>query len=129
MPLNNDQLQPFKGADEEMMKKIEDTIAKNSADIGSQLKATQLSELKQSTANERNDGTISKMPAYIGTKVVCAIPMDSYTFNVRHRGFKGDSETAPGYMVQYEDGYKSWSPKDVFERSYRLITYAERILI
>lgn len=40
MPLNNDQLQPFKGADEEMMKKIEDTIAKNSADIGSQLKAT-----------------------------------------------------------------------------------------
>jgi hypothetical protein len=24
----------------------------------------------------------------------------------------------PGYAVKYEDGYMSWSPKDVFERAY-----------
>jgi len=24
----------------------------------------------------------------------------------------------PGYAVKYEDGYISWSPKDVFERAY-----------
>lgn len=26
-----------------------------------------------------------------------------------------------GYKVQYEDGYISWSPKDVFEKAYRSI--------
>ena len=26
-----------------------------------------------------------------------------------------------GYFVQYEDGYKSWSPADVFESGYTLI--------
>ena len=27
----------------------------------------------------------------------------------------------PGYIVRYEDGYLSWSPKDVFEAGYSLI--------
>ena len=26
-----------------------------------------------------------------------------------------------GYKVVYEDGYESWSPKDVFEKGYILI--------
>ena len=25
----------------------------------------------------------------------------------------------PGYRVRYQDGYESWSPKDVFEEAYR----------
>lgn len=24
-----------------------------------------------------------------------------------------------GYLVEYKDGYKSWSPKDVFEKAYK----------
>lgn len=44
------------------------------------------------------------MKYYIGTKVIKAEPMA-----------KGSTE---GYKVMYEDGYISWSPKDVFERAY-----------
>jgi hypothetical protein len=32
-------------------------------------------------------------------------------------------------MVVYEDGYASWSPKETFERAYRLVTDAEAALI
>ena len=31
----------------------------------------------------------------------------------------------PGYAVRYEDGYESWSPKEVFERSYFRISNIE----
>jgi hypothetical protein len=41
---------------------------------------------------------------YIGFKVVTAWPQDK--------------EDKPGFAVKYEDGYISWSPKDVFERAY-----------
>ena len=41
---------------------------------------------------------------YLGTKQVLAQP--------------GDREGEPGYVVQYPDGYVSWSPKDVFEAAY-----------
>lgn len=82
----------------------------------------------QSQAN----APMGKMPAYIGTKVVCAIPMKEISFLTTIKGQTIEPNTredAPGYLVVYEDGYKSWSPKDVFERSYRLITKAERQLI
>jgi hypothetical protein len=46
------------------------------------------------------------MKRYIGTKIIHAKPADR-------------SATEPGYFVQYADGYESWSPKDVFEETYR----------
>ena len=55
------------------------------------------------------------MERYIGTKIVLA-----------------ESETKNGilgYKVVYEDGYKSWSPKETFERSYRKILDRELDLI
>jgi hypothetical protein len=42
---------------------------------------------------------------YIGTKIVLA--------------WAAEKDEAPGYGVKYEDGYTSWSPKDVFEAAYR----------
>ena len=56
------------------------------------------------------------MKAYIGTKVIKAKPMvfDDYMRDVK----KEDPMTQfgePGYMVEYPDGYKSWSPKETFE--------------
>lgn len=42
---------------------------------------------------------------YIGVKQVTAWPADGPT-------------GLPGYSVKYADGYTSWSPKEVFERSY-----------
>jgi hypothetical protein len=31
-------------------------------------------------------------------------------------------EVRPGYAVKYENGYTSWSPKDVFEEAYKPLT-------
>lgn len=41
---------------------------------------------------------------YFGSKIITA--------------WAQEKDGAPGYAVKYEDGYTSWSPKDVFERSY-----------
>jgi hypothetical protein len=38
-------------------------------------------------------------------------------------------ETRPGYLVVYPDGYRSWSPKEVFETAYRKLTTGERVLV
>ena len=68
------------------------------------------------------------MKTYTGTKIVNAMPMSEGIFL---RDVKRVAVPLPtqmindGYMVVYEDGYKSWSPKEVFERCYREITPAE----
>lgn len=46
------------------------------------------------------------MKQYIGTKVISAEP-------------KINPKGLDGYKVVYEDGYESWSPKDVFEKAYK----------
>ena len=74
------------------------------------------------------------MKHYIGTKQVSAKPMSRADYNTL-RGWElpadenGDDN---GYLVEYHDGgqtnhpdfkgYISWSPKDVFDRSYREAT-------
>ena len=55
------------------------------------------------------------MKAYIGTKIVQAEP--------------AEGPDGQGYKVVYEDGYESWSPKDVFERCYREVTEPEYHLV
>ena len=34
------------------------------------------------------------------------------------RAWREERDGKPGYAVRYEDGYTSWSPQDVFERTY-----------
>lgn len=66
-----------------------------------------------------------KMKTYIGTKIIEAIPA------IRTGGKVYDAnELIPrsmelveeGYKVRYQDGYESFSPKDVFERYYLELT-------
>ena len=60
------------------------------------------------------------MEIYIGTKLIKAQPMmlnDAEEILKR----KIQTKNEEGYLVEYEDGYKSWSPKDVFEKTYRKI--------
>ena len=71
------------------------------------------------------------MKSYLGTKIIQAESMKLSDYN----NFKGwtmpdgeDPET-PGYLVKYSDSYTSWSPKEVFEIAYRLITPDEAKLI
>ena len=49
------------------------------------------------------------MKKYIGVKEIDA------EFAIRGEGFL----TNVGYSVVYEDGYRSWSPRDTFEKAYR----------
>jgi len=69
------------------------------------------------------------MKSYIGTKVVKAEPMIKEIFDVLNKDCDREAGDTEGYLVKYEDGYTSWSPKEVFERCYREITSAERALI
>ena len=55
------------------------------------------------------------MERYIGTKIVLAEPEEK--------------DGREGYAVVYEDGYRSWSPRETFERAYRRVTDAEVNLI
>lgn len=62
------------------------------------------------------------MKKYIGTKSVEAESMtkgDAYGANLLRNCLKLSEEKNPGYKVRYEDGYESWSPKDVFENAYK----------
>lgn len=71
------------------------------------------------------------MQTYIGTKIIKAEPMNLGNYN-KHRGWTIPPDEDPsreGYLVEYPDGYKSWSPKEVFDVAYREITDGERVLL
>ena len=66
------------------------------------------------------DINISKMKKYIGIKVVMAEPITmTEAQKVLGRELKPATVEEDGYLVEYNDGYKSWSPKSVFEKAYR----------
>ena len=51
---------------------------------------------------------------YIGIKIVDAAPMAADV--AEEKGYKVSNNKGDGYEVTYDDGYKSWCPKDVFEK-------------
>jgi Protein of unknown function (DUF2829) len=72
------------------------------------------------------------MKRYIGTKVINAKPMTRLEYNV-FRGWElpaDENGADEGYLVEYVDGgkantaeyagYVSWSPKDVFDKAYKV---------
>ena len=68
------------------------------------------------------------MKTYIGTKTVSAQPMSAKEALNNNYKIGDHKEDEDGYEVMYEDGYTSWSPKDVFVKSYRLSeTYIDRL--
>lgn len=75
-----------------------------------------------------------KMIKYTGTKTVEACKMSrKEAEEVIGRKVRVDSdeiEDEQGYLVTYPDGYQSWSPKKVFEDSYRVSeTHIDRMII
>lgn len=61
------------------------------------------------------------MEKYIGTKMIEAKPMNRGEYN-KYRGWnipEGENPEDEGYLVKYQDGYESWSPKKQFEEAYR----------
>ena len=76
---------------------------------------------------------MKKMKTYVGTKELKAIPMNKEEY-CQYRQWEVPANENPkeeGYLVEYLDGgkpnderhlgYISWSPKDVFEKAYKLI--------
>lgn len=63
------------------------------------------------------------MKKYIGTKEIVAEPMtrgDAWGNNLLREKPSTENFDDDGYHVRYEDGYESWSPKDVFEKAYKI---------
>jgi hypothetical protein len=76
-----------------------------------------------------------EMTQYTGTKTIKACPMTlGEAEKVLGRSIDTssveDRNSTPGYLVEYADGYRSWSPKEIFERSYRISeTHIDRMSI
>lgn len=71
------------------------------------------------------------MKKYIGTKTIMAKPMAKSeaekVLNCSLADAKGGED---GYLVEYPDGYKSWSPKETFEEAYKVAdTYLDLMRI
>lgn len=64
------------------------------------------------------------LKTYTGTKTIKATPMGAS--DAKHYGAQITDETIrknignDGYLVEYPDGYRSWSPKKAFEDAYRI---------
>ena len=70
------------------------------------------------------------MKAYIGAKIILAEEMTETEYlNTYKKGTNEESQGREGYLVQYSDNYKSWSPKETFETAYREVTEEERRLL
>ena len=59
------------------------------------------------------------MKKYLGVKVISAEPMTLTEYNNKFDRVVPKTKGEDGYLVQYDDSYKSWSPKDVFEKAYK----------
>jgi hypothetical protein len=59
------------------------------------------------------------MKQFIGTKIIKAIQMDRAAAEAHLQRNVGGDKHGDGYLVEYDGGYQSWSPKDVFEDAYR----------
>ena len=75
----------------------------------------------------------NQLKQYTGTKTVKARPMtmgEAYECKLLKEGVrpsKCETDKA-GYLVEYGDGYMSWSPKDVFDAAYKPSeTFLERL--
>ena len=65
------------------------------------------------------------MKTYIGTKIIEAVPAIRKGCRVYEKDRAIHMIMVPdeeGYKVRYQDGYESFSPKDVFERFYLELT-------
>lgn len=59
---------------------------------------------------------------YLGVKIILAIAMTREAFEALHGRNVGGDIHGEGYEVEYENGYKAWSPKEVFDAAYRPVS-------
>lgn len=101
---------------------------KRRADMRERL-AIQLHDVHPDYRMEKHPGFFKEddMKEYIGTKIVKARPANRLEFETSMMNRRQSDSTqrglenvlAEGYIVEYSDGYTSWSPKRAFEDAYR----------
>ena len=65
------------------------------------------------------DKEVDNTNLFIGSKMIKAVKITKFDFDrSRNREIGPNVDNQEGYEVEYSDGYKSWSPKEVFEKSY-----------
>lgn len=73
------------------------------------------------------------MKKYLGTKLVTAKPMTREDAEAVLGKFIKPAKqeySGEGYLVRYEDGYQSWSPKEVFDKAYKPAdNFIDRLII
>lgn len=73
------------------------------------------------------------MKKYLGTKLVTAKPMTRVEAEVilgKSIKLAKQEYSGEGYLVRYEDGYQSWSPKEVFDKAYKPAdNFLDRLII
>lgn len=73
------------------------------------------------------------MKKYLGTKLVTAKPMTRAEAEVilgKSIKLAKQEYSGEGYLVRYEDGYQSWSPKEVFDKAYKPAdNFLDRLII
>ena len=73
------------------------------------------------------------MKKYLGTKLVTAKPMTREEAEANLGKFIKPAKqeySGEGYLVRYEDGYQSWSPKEVFDKAYKPAdNFLDRLII
>lgn len=74
---------------------------------------------------------IIEFKQYTGTKTICAAPMTKADAEkVLGVSISPATPGNDGYLVEYPDGYRSWSPAKVFEDAYRVSeTHVDRMKI
>lgn len=68
---------------------------------------------------------------YTGTKTIKAVPMEkTEAEKLLGKSITPVTPGAEGYLVEYPDGYRSWSPASAFETAYRVSeTHVDRMKI
>ena len=71
----------------------------------------------------------SNLQSYLGVKVLKAVEMNLGDYNLfRGWGIPVDEDPlTEGYLVVYPDGYRSWAPKEAFEKCYLPLTVCSKI--
>jgi len=81
-------------------------------------------EYQGDTVPQAQNTTIDPdLKAFVGTKILLAKPMTNAEWV---KGKNQETTGEDGYLVIYDNGYRAWSPKDVFETHYRLLTDTEK---
>lgn len=64
---------------------------------------------------------MEKFKTYIGTKTIKAMPMKKEEAEkILGKSITPAAAGNDGYLVEYADGYQSWSPKYVFKEAYKV---------